>query len=130
MGSIPVLGRTSSVVRQRVKTQILLTGKLVSTVISQQNSHRTVTCNVLGGRTQRKRLRQLRTLVCVSAFYCSQQVLSKTDKSGLELAGLQSRLKMNTSLCANVLELKLCGKWRSYGTKKIQLLLILKLRQC
>lgn len=73
MGSIPVLGRTSSAVRQRVKIQILQTRKLVRTVVSQRNSHRTVICNVLGGRTQRKRLRQLRTLVCVSAFYCSQQ---------------------------------------------------------
>ena len=72
MSSIPVLGRTSSVVRQRVKTQILLTGKLVSTVISQQNSHRTVICNVLGGRTQRKILKQLRTLL--SARFYSRQI--------------------------------------------------------
>ena len=35
MGSIPVQGRTSSAVRQRLKIQILQTGKLVRTVISQ-----------------------------------------------------------------------------------------------
>lgn len=45
------------------------------------------------------------------------KVLFETDKFGQEQDSLQARIKRNTSLCANDLELKLSGNLRLYGIK-------------